>query len=52
MKDHDSYCISLEKSRVKRSKSSSNSFPCDVRSLLFFTEMTVFVNSVSSSFST
>jgi len=47
MKDHDSYCISLEKSEVKRNKNSSNSFPCDVRSLLvFFTEITLFVNSV------
>ena len=46
MKDHDCYCISLEKSKVKRSENFSNSFPCDVRSLLIFTEITLFVNSV------
>jgi hypothetical protein len=52
MKSRDSYCISLENSRVKHSKNSSNSFPCDVRVLLFFTEITVLPNSVTSSFST
>jgi len=52
MKDHDSYCISLEKSRVKHSKNFSDSFPCDVRNLFIFTEITVFVNSVTSFFST
>jgi hypothetical protein len=51
-KDHDSFCISLENSRVKHCKNSSKSFPCDVRGLLIFTEIIVFVNSATSSSST